>query len=468
MRKIFFISLFITLTLFAGCSTSQKLATLKPEPDDASPLIYDSNPSFINLPISVKLNDIENQTNALLNGLIYEDNNIEDDDIEIKIWKQAPIKIQNDAANRDKKLKTILPLKASIKYRIGTKKLGVELYDTREFNLNGIITLSSEVSLTNWKLNTKTEFKSLDWNESPTMSVFGKNMPITYLVNPAISIFKSKIEKSIDEAIEKSMDFKPNLLSALEKICTPFQMSDTYESWLRIVPVEVYSTNAKLKNNLFLLDMGMKCNMETIVGKQPESMFNASKIVLKPVAKIPNQITANIAAISSYVDASKIMTKNFAGQEFGSGSKKVTVKNVEIWHKDGKMVIALDVLGSVNGTIYLNGFPQYNPQTKEIYFDKLDYVLDTKSKLMRTANWLAQGMILKKMEENCRYSIQPNLEEGKKSMATYLKNYSPMPGVFVNGKMEDIQFDKIQLTNQAIIAFIKINGTVNVSVDGLK
>ncbi|MEL1253313.1 DUF4403 family protein [Flavobacterium sp. DGU38] len=468
MKFLSFSVLFIILTLLVSCSTSQKLATLKPEPDDASPLIYDSNPSFINLPITVKLKDIENQTNILLNGLIYEDNNIEDDDIEIKIWKQAPIKIQNDPVNTDKKIKTILPLKANIKYRIGTKKLGVELYDTREFNLNGVITLSSEVTLTNWKLSTKTEFKSLNWNESPTMTVFGKNMPITYLVNPAISIFKSKIEKSIDEAIEKSMDFKPNVLSALEKICTPLKMNETYESWLRIVPVEVYSTNAKLKNDLFLLNMGMKCNMETIIGKQPESKFNASKIVLKPIAKIPNQITTNIAAVSSYVDASKIMTKNFAGQEFGTGSKKVTVKNVEIWHKDAKMVIALDVLGSVNGTIYLTGFPQYNPQTKEIYFDKLDYVLDTKSKLMRTANWLAQGYILKKMEESCRYSIQPNLEEGKKSMAAYLKNYSPIPGVFINGKMEDIQFDKIQLTNQAIIAFIKINGTVNVSVDGLK
>ncbi|MBZ4041799.1 DUF4403 family protein [Flavobacterium hibisci] len=468
MKFLFSSVLFIILTLCISCSTSQKLATLKPEPDDASPLIYDSNPSFINLPITVKLKDIENQTNALLNGLIYENNDIEDDDIEIKIWKQAPIKIQNDPANTDKKIKTILPLKANIKYRIGTKKMGVALYDTREFNLNGIITLSSEVTLTNWKLNTKTAFKSLDWNESPTMTVFGKNMPITYLANPAISMFKSKIEKSIDDAIEKSMDFKPNVLSALEKICTPFQMNETYESWLRIAPVEIYSTNAKLKNDSFLLDMGIKCNMETVIGKQPESKFNASKIVLKPVAKIPNQITTNIAAISSYVDTSKIMTKNFAGQEFGSGNKKVTVKNVEIWHKDAKMVIALDVLGSVNGTIYLNGFPQYNPQTKEIYFDKLDYVLDTKSKLMRTANWLAQGYILKKMEENCRYSIQPNLEEGKKTMAAYLKNYSPMPGVFINGKMEDIQFDKIQLTNQAIIAFIKINGTVNVSVNGLK
>lgn len=87
---------------------------------------------------------------------------------------------------------------------------------------------------------------------------------------------------------------------------------------------------------------------------------------------------------------------------------------------------------------------------------------------MRTANWLAQGIILKKMQESCRYSIKQNLDEAKQSMAVYLKNYSPMPGVFVNGKMDDIQFDKIELTNQAIIAFIKVNGAIKVSVDGLK
>jgi len=454
----------LIIFLFSSCSSSNKIAALKPEPDNASPLIYETTPSFINLPISVKLKDVENQTNTLLNGLIYDDNTIEDDDIEMKIWKLAPISISNENG----KIKTILPLKVLFKYRIGTKTLGVELYNTKEFNLNGVVTLMSDVALTNWKLNTKTELKSLDWNESPTMVVFGKNVPVTYLMNPAIKIFRSKIEKKIDDAIEKSMDFKPNVLAALEKICTPFQMSEAYESWLRIVPVEIYSTNAKLKNDTFLMDMGMKCTMETLIGNKPESKFDATKITLKPVTKIPNQITANIAAVSTFAEASKIMTKNFAGQEFASGSKKVTVQNVGIWHKDGKMVIALDVLGSVNGTIYLTGFPQYNEQTKELFFDKLDYALDTKSRLMRTANWLAQGLVLRKIQESCRYSIVPNLEEGKQNMAAYLKNYSPMPGVFVNGKMDDIQFQKIQLTNKAIIAFIKVNGTVNVSVDGLK
>ena len=452
----------------SSCSTSNKIATLKPEPDNADPLIYENSPSFINLPISVKLKDVENQTNTFLNGLIYEDDNIEDDNIEMKIWKLAPISISNDLALPGGKIKTILPLRVLFKYRIGTKTLGVNLYNTKEFNLNGIVTLVSDVTLSNWKLTTKTELKSLEWNESPTMVVFGKNVPVTYLMTPAIKIFRAKIEKSIDNAIEKSMDFKPNVLTALEKICTPFQMNEAYESWLRITPIEIYSTNTILKNDAFLMNMGMKCTMTTLIGKQPESKFDASKIVLKPVTKIPNQITANIAAVSTFAEASKIMTKNFAGQEFGSGSKKVTVEKVEIWHKNDKIVIALNVLGTINGTIYLTGFPQYNEQSKEIFFDKLDYALDTKNKLMRTANWLAQGLILRKIQETCRYSIVPNLEEGKQSMAAYLKNYSPMPGVFVNGKMDNIQFQKIQLTNKAIIAFIKVNGTVNIAVDGLK
>lgn len=460
--------IFLSILFVSSCATTNKIDALKPEADDATPLIYENIPSYINMPISVKLKDIENQTNAVLSGLIYEDNNIEDDDIAMKVWKLAPITITNDAGEKGEKIKTILPLKAIVKYRIGTKKLGVEMYDTREFNLDGVVTLVSDVALINWKLNTKTELKSLDWNESPTMTVFGKNVPVTYLINPGVKLFKSKIEKKIDEAIAKAMDFKPNVLAALEKICVPFLMNDTYESWLRIVPIEIYSTNAKLKNDTFVLDMGMKCNMETLIGKQPESKFNASKIIIKSVSKIPEDITANIVAISTYQEASKIMTKNFAGQEFGSGSKKVKVQNVAIWHKKGKMIIALDVLGSVNGTIYLAGFPQYNDKTKEVFFDQLDYALDTKNKLMRTANWLAQGLVLKKIEQNCRYSIKPNLEEGQKSMMTYLKNYSPMQGVFVNGKMAAVEFQKIQLTNQAIIAFIKVKGTVNVSVDGLK
>lgn len=454
----------VCFTFLIGCSSSTKITALKPEPEDASPLVYEHAISYMNMPIKIKLQDVENKINTSLTGLIYEDSSIEDDNLTVKIWKQAPIQLENFQG----KIKSQLPLKAQVKYRIGTNKLGIDLYSTKEFLFNGNLNLLSDINLSNWKLSTRTEFKSLEWNESPSVVVMGKAVPITYLINPAIRFFKEKMEKSIDDAIEKSMDFKPQVLDALEKICTPFQMNENFESWLRVVPLELYTTNAILQKETVNFEMGVKCTMETLIGQKPISQFNRNKIALKAVSKMPEHVSANIVAISTYADASKIMTKNFAGQEFGSGSKKVTVQNVALWHKEGKMIIAMDVQGSVNGTIYLSGFPKYDDKSKEIFFEQLDYVLDTKSALLKTANWLAQGYILRKFQENCKYSIIPNIEEGKASMQKYLKNYSPMPGVFVNGMLEDIAFQKIQLTNKAIIAFIKVTGDVAISVDGFK
>jgi hypothetical protein len=469
MQPIKTLFLFIFLFIIAsGCSTSTKIIAFQPEPDDAEPLLFEKSPSFINLPISIKLKDVENKTNSLLNGLIYNDTIIEDDNLEIKIWKQAPISLNNNSVEPIGKLTTILPLKAIVKYRVGTKRLGISIYTIKEFHLNGVVHLESEVNLVNWKLNTTTRLQSLEWKESPTILLFGKNIPITYIINSSTSLFKSKIERKIDESIAKSMDFKPNVLDALDKISAPFEINKQYKSWLRLTPLEIYATNAVIKGQTIFLEMGMKCYLESLIGKQPETKFNSDAIQLKPVEKIPNRFNANITAVSNYQEASEIITKNFVGQEFGSGKKKIKVLNVALWHKKGKIVIALDIRGSINGTIYLTGIPKFNESTKEIYFEQMDYALDTKNKLLKTANWLAQNYIISKIQSNCKYSIQSNLDEGNKSIKTYLKNYSPMPGVFVNGKIEDIQFKKIQLTNQAIIAFLNLQGMINITIDGLK
>ena len=87
---------------------------------------------------------------------------------------------------------------------------------------------------------------------------------------------------------------------------------------------------------------------------------------------------------------------------------------------------------------------------------------------MKVRVFLLQGVILKKIEESCRYSIKENLDEGKKSLLPYLNNFSPMKGVFVNGTLNDFEFEKIELTNTAIIAFITSTGKMNVKIDGME
>jgi ribosome-associated translation inhibitor RaiA len=119
--------------------------------------------------------------------------------------------------------------------------------------------------------------------------------------------------------------------------------SERYESWFKMVPIELYVTEAKLSKSKITMEMGLKCNMQTMVGQQPKNGFDASKITLKPVSSIPEKTTASVVAVSTYESASNIVTKNFQGQEFGSGSRKITVQKVALWHKDGKIVKVVEV-----------------------------------------------------------------------------------------------------------------------------
>ncbi|MFN3752426.1 DUF4403 family protein [Flavobacterium sp.] len=448
--------------LLNSCSTTQRIDALKPLPSNDAPMVYKTKTSFVNMPLEISLKEIESQLNKTLNGQIYDDSNLADDKTEMKIWKTAPIKL----IEKNGKILTTLPVKIWARFKYGTDFMG--LNDTREINLNGTITLSSNVRLSNWKLSTNSRIEDFEWSESPTILVAGKYVPITYIINPTLSIFKSKVAKKIDDAIEGSCDFKPYVLNVLENMSTPFITSEQYQTWFKLIPIEVYVTDAVLSKSEIKMDLGLKCNMQTMVGLKPKNTFDREAIQFKAVTKIPATVTANVAAISTYNSASKIITSNFKGKEFASGSRKIVVENVAMWQKDSKIIIALDMSGSINGTIYLSGIPNYNSVTKEIYFDQMDYVLNSKGILTRTANWLLQGVILRKIQENCRYSIKENLEEGKKSLLPYLTNYSPMKGVFVNGTMNDFEFEKVEITDKAIIAFIATTGTMSVKIDGME
>ena len=227
-------ALFLSLTLLlVGCSTSQKIEALKPLPSNDAPMVYKTKTSFVNMPLEITLKEIENQLNKTLSGQIYDDSNLEDDKTEMKIWKTAPIRI----TEKNGRIETVMPLKIWAKFKYGTEFMG--LNDTREINLNGTITMSSSVKLSNWKLSTVSKIEDFEWSESPTILVAGKNVPITYIINPTLSIFKSKMAKKIDDAIEKTCDFKPYVLDVLEKMSTPFVTSEQYQTWFKLIPYKL-------------------------------------------------------------------------------------------------------------------------------------------------------------------------------------------------------------------------------------
>ena len=464
--KQFFNSLLtvIVISFLVSCGTTKKIEALKPAPSYSNEIVYDKQTSYLNLPVELAVADLQNQTNKYLNGLIYEDEKIEDDNLMLRIWKEAPIQISESNG----KLSMILPLKIWVKVRYGIDKFGVSLFDTKEINLNGNIKLTSLVTFNNWKLSTKTQIGGIDWVQSPSVSIAGKDIPITYLINPAIGLFKGKLGKMVDDAIEKSVDLKPYVLNTLDQISKPVQVNNDYHVWFAMQPLELYTNKAVVANKKISIVMGMKAYLETAVNSKPTLSFDKNKLLLLAADKLPDDFGVSVASIVTYEAAAALMKQNFVGKPFQSGSRSVTITDVAMWGKDGKMIVALDMTGSVAGKFYLAGIPSYDTSKQEVYFDKLDFVLDSKNKLISLGDWFAHGLIAKKIKENCRYSIKDQLLQGEATLKNYLNNSQPTKGVRVNGKVNQLIPGKINLTPNAIVTMITANGKVSISVDGMQ
>lgn len=455
----------LSILLFSNCSTTKKVEALKPLPDySSSEVVYEKQLSFINMPVDITMADLQTQTNKYLNGQIYEDNQIEDDNLMLKVWKQAPILV----TEQNGKIQLELPLKIWAKVKYGVKSFGLDLTDTKDVNLNGRIKLSSAVDLKDWKLSTTTRIENISWTESPNIVIAGKSVPITYLINPALLIFKGKLATMVDQAVEQSLDIKPYVLDAIESFSKPTKVNETFNSWFAMQPVEIYAAKPTIANKKLTINMGLKTYLESSIGRQPAISFNRNDIVLKSVDKVPSDFKVNVAAFAPYTYASEVMQKNFNGQKFESGKRSVLVNNIQLWGKEGKMIVALNLSGSVNGDFYLSGVPVYDANTKEIYLDQVDFVLDSKSKLLKIGDWLAHGLIVNKMAAACRFSIASQLADGQKTLASYLNNYQPMKGVKVMGNTGAITPNKIILTPNAIVAMMVVGGKVAISVDGLE
>lgn len=464
MKLTHFHSLFMSFCiLLLGCGTQKKIEALKPAPSYGTEVVYDKQLSYINLPVQMDIADIQNQTNKYLNGLLYEDNKLEDDNLMLKVWKQAPILLNENKG----KIDIVLPLKIWTKLRYGISQFGVSAYDTREFNFNGSLKLTSLVGFKNWKITTATQITGIDWAEAPTVAVLGKNVPITALINPAVSYFKGNISKMIDDAIAQSFDVKPYVSEALEQLCKPMEFNTDYHTWFAMQPLELYTSEATVANKKVNLLLGMKAYLETAVNSKPTIGFDKSKLAFTLVAKPASDFNVSVAGIVTYQAAAELMKKNFAGQTFSSGNRSITITDINLWGKDGKMIVELGMKGSVNGNFYMEGVPVYNPASREVYIDQADFVLDSKSKLLKLGDWLAHGLILNKIKASCHYSVADQLTQASATLKTYTTNYQPMKGVKVNGTIESFSPGQPVLTPNAIITMINAKGTLTLNISGM-
>ena len=426
--------------------------------------------SVVNIPVEIPLVELEKQLNAQLNGLIYEDRSYEDNDgdnLKAKVWKINPIKVQAI----DSTFLFEVPLKVWVSVGYNISPLGMTLSGHKETEFALRIRLVSKIHLSpDWQVKTETNVDSYDWITEPSIKVAGFNLPVKSMVSRTLSRNFEKITKAIDEEVGGTIDFKKYVSQAWELASRPVELSKDYNTWLVVVPTGIVMTPLLVRNNVIRSTMGLRGYTQTVTSATPPAQVTATRLPdLEIVEKIPGAFRVGLISKVSYPDAARLAKVEFVGKSFSfsNGRYVVEVTDLDLFGQNEYLIIKAALKGSMNGTIYLRGIPHYDPATKNLSLKDLDYDLDTRNVILKTAGWLLQGKFSAMIERNFVFPVGEQIGEAQRSIQNMLSQNNLAKGIQLNGTINEIVPDRVYLTPDNIYSVVFAKGQVSLKIEGL-
>lgn len=421
--------------------------------------------SSVSIPVALPISEIQRLVNQQITGVIYEDQSFENnnDQLKTKIEKDGNIAIKALINNR---LMFSVPLKIWAEKGVGT--LGVYSYQQTNFRviMNFISSLEFQP---NWSLKTSTITAGFVWKEKPVLD-FGKiKIPITSIIEGILTKQQKEFTSVIDTQIQQKMNLQPYLVLAWNNFAAPIQVSEEYNTWLKITPqtikmspLEVYADKIKSTISIDLFS-------ETFTGIKPIGNQIVNTIPnYTPAQNLGNLFLLKTTANIPFSEATNIAKKQFEGKEFdfNNGKDKIKVEQIKVYPENENIVIEVVSSGKVNGISFIKGVPVYDAQKHKIGFTKTDFRLKTRNVFQKFLTSMFEGKIVKMIEQDYGIPLLDIENSSKKSIEeSFNKEYHT--GLKLQGKVLGLKPSQFLINPDFITTVIDINAQMNMKIEGL-
>ena len=458
----FLFLLFISI-VFQSCS-STKLPTEKPA-ETYTPFSFVPAPSTISLPVEMKVTALEALLNRQFTGLIYADTSLDNnggDNIMVKAWKKENIKLSFEKGQFIYRV----PLKLWIKAGWKIEQFGLSLSDYRELNAEIALKFHTSVVVNkDWSVTTVTTSDGYEWITKPTLKIGPVDLPITFIADMIIKYNMKTINSAIDNGLTQSLDVKTPAKQAWIELQKPMLLSEEYGLWFRVSPESISATPITGANGIIKHTSSIQAITECFTGKQPPVLTNSKLPELVTATNLTDEFIANVVSYIRYEYLDSVTRQMLINTSYTYSKRKITITDVSVYGNENKMIIATDVTGSINGKLYFSGLPMYRISDSSIILKDMQFSIQTKNVLLKTASWLANSGIEKIIGKKMSYPIGTELRETYDLLVESLKKYDLGEGFIMTGSLTGIEVQQPVLAPAGIIAPVSIKGKLAIRME---
>lgn len=439
--------------LAASCKTAKPT-----RPVESYEERFEDKTSVLHLPVELEVAELERTLNAQLSGVVYEDNSFNDgDNMTLRATKKDYIRIQLEGMT----LRYRVPLSLFIRYDVGLGKVDADA--------GIVLNFRTDLSLLpNWTMQTVTTLENHQWLETPRIRLGAINIPVSTIANYVLKRTQATLASGIDEEIKESFQLDSYMRQAWQLLHEPYELSSVYRAWLTVNPRHIGITPLDTRNGRIKTTIVVEALPDMAFGPKPRVSY---------VSPLPSfsyqQVSDNqefvvfINSLITYDEAERLAKQSVQGARFEQGSRYVEVRDIELYGQGTQLVINLALDGSYKGNIYLTGRPEFNPQKNSIDIKDLEYTLDTKNFLAKSAGWLLKSTLKAKIQENLDFLVNYNMQDLHQQIQTSLNNYTLAQGITIDGQLHQLNLFNAYLTTTGIKVSVALRGDVLVKIQGL-
>jgi hypothetical protein len=319
------------------------------------------------------------------------------------------------------------------------------------------VAYKTEIGVTDsYKLNSTTKLKKVKALSPCKITVFKYNATETLETEVAGAL--KEVEKDIDKEIS-SVDLRPDMEETWNALWEPFDLNGYGFMYLK--PSEVSVSDIKFKGDTAYFNAFLKAS--------PSVYLDTVPVAAKPLPDLSKfernngfDITMDIAA--KYDSLSSILSQNLSGVKTEISGKEVIFGDIEVHGAANHRInIKVEFSGSKKGVLYLTGTPVFNEEAQHISFPDLEFDLDTKSALLKSAKWLFDKKITKMVREAASMDLAPYLEDLKSTIDESL-NGKIDEGIYMNGKVNTIHINYIYPREDKLFIRLQSTGALGIQM----
>ena len=359
--------------------------------------------SSFSIPILFSKNDLEYTLNNLIDGTIF-DTKITEDNLQITVTKVDAIQIEI----KDATIFYRVPLHIWVKKELLVGGIAAEGDIALDFKTN--YKLNSD-----WTISIQTHIKDYHWIKTPKAQVLGFRIPVTSIAERILNASSKNVTDAIDKQVNENLALKDYATQAWELLQNPILISADYDSRFKFTPTGLSIAPFKTEKDTIVSTLFIKGKTEVGVGQTMEFSKDTPLLPLKiEDFDRDNAISINIQSKIPFHEAEKLAIKNFKGEPFSFGKRKITIQDIQLSYQNKVLEIRAKTAGDYSGWLLLKGFPSYNKKKNQIEIQDIEFSLDTKNILLKSAKWLFNGLITNKLEGKLIYPLDEDLTILKK------------------------------------------------------